>query len=380
MNASSPRRRSKTVKALALALGLAAGLLAAEALARLYCSRRPDRAPVLQQFHPFLGYSLKPSSSTTISDEFGTRRYSTNSLGLRGREVPRRKSPSTFRIICVGGSTTENAYVDDDETYPAQLERMLQKQYPDTNVEVLNAGLSAYSTAHTLINFQLNLVELEPDLLIVYQAVNDLMPMAYDNFWSDYRNFYKGYHLRRAVATDLRLDPQWPAWVLRTGLGQLAARARRGMMSWIGDELPERPDQFVHRLPPIILRVYDRNLRHLVELARAEGCEVCLATFAHTIRPGMSEEDMRRLRRFPWFHHLSPWGVSEAIDTMNGIVRGIHEDSHTLFVDHAALMPKSYEYFLDMCHKRAAGCRLMARHFADAIAADGVIARRRDAR
>jgi len=39
-------------------------------------------------------------------------------------------------------------------------------------------------------------------------------------------------------------------------------------------------------------------------------------------------------------------------------------------------MPKSYDYFIDVCHKNAAGCRLMAEHFRDAIAADGIIARK----
>ncbi len=368
MPPSSPKKRRRSLRWLAALAGGLAALALAEAAARLYCRLHPVR-PLLQQFHPFLGYCLKPNGRIVLRDRFGERVYSTNSIGLRGRDVPRRKGPRTFRIICVGGSTTENCYVNDDETYPAQLERLLQKRCPDLRVEVLNAGLSGYSTAHTLINFQLNLVELKPDLLVVYQAVNDLMPMSFPDFWPDYRNFYKIYHLRRAVETDLRrgLDPRWPAWLRRSGLGRLLLRARRGMMSWPGLELRGRPRPTLARVPDDALRVYERNLREFITLARAAGCRVCLVTFALVIHPGMSADEVERLRPFPWFYYLSPPAVADAVRRMNDILKRLRDEEHVLLVDHAARTPKSYDYFIDVCHMNARGCRLLAEHVAQGL-------------
>ena len=372
MTTPPPPRRLR-VKLIAAAIAALLALLAAEVVARVYYPAHPDERPKLQQFHPFLGYSFRANESTVIKDRFGERTFTTNSLGLRGRDVPRKKGPNTFRIICVGGSTTENAYVNDDETYPAQLERMLQEQYPKVNVEVLNAGLSAYSTAHTLINFQLNLVGLEPDLLVVYQAINDLMPMGYPDFQSDYRNFYTSYHLRRLVETDLRYEPDWPGWLRRTGVGQLLLRARRRTVIWDFDEAGPRPGFLMHRVAPDVLRVYERNLLHLVHLARAADVEVCLSTFAHVLKPVMPAETLKRLRRFPWYHHLSPRAVCEALIRMNVIVSRLAERERTLFVDNDKLMPKDLSLFIDTCHMRPPALKLLAEHFRDAIVKSGVV-------
>ncbi len=66
-------------------------------------------------------------------------RYAVNSRGLRGPELP--QDEATYRILCVGGSTTECLYVDDPQTWPAQLMQKLSG--PGTaQCWVGNAGLS----------------------------------------------------------------------------------------------------------------------------------------------------------------------------------------------------------------------------------------------
>lgn len=73
----------------------------------------------------------------------GIARYSTNSRGLRGSEMP--AEPSTFRILCVGGGSTECLYVDDTETWPALLGQELQEQLR-VPIWVGGAGISGYGT------------------------------------------------------------------------------------------------------------------------------------------------------------------------------------------------------------------------------------------
>ena len=368
-----PTTRRRLGKIVALMLGLGVGLAATEIAARVWLASQPKSEPMIQRFHPFLGYAFQPNRAITLQDSFGSRDYSTNSLGLRGRDAPRRKPPNAFRIICVGGSTTENAYVGDDQTYPAQLERLLRARCPGVNIEVLNAGFSAYSTAHTLINYQLNLVEFEPDLLIVYQAINDLMPMSYPGFQPDYSNFYTIYHLSRVVRTDLYKRVQWPQWVGTWVLGKLAIFAQRAMMHWrYTGPRPTRKTKLA-TVPGDALQVYERNMRHLVQLAKADRVHVCLATFAHPMKPVMGRDALDRLRRFPWFHHLNPSGVCDALDRMNHVVRDLAKSQGTLFVDQERLMPKDFDTFLDCCHMRAPGLQMLAQHFADAIVASGII-------
>jgi hypothetical protein len=85
-----------------------------------------------------------------------------------------------FRIVCLGGSTTQDmtAFVHGGITYPTELQRVLNERLgPDSDVvvETINAGFAAHSTMHMLILLQTELLALKPDLLIVYENVNDLM-------------------------------------------------------------------------------------------------------------------------------------------------------------------------------------------------------------
>src|SRR5919201_3110956 len=107
-----------------------------------------------------------------------------NSHGFRGEPIELRKPPRTFRIFALGGSTTlgiGNAYED---TYPFKLQSMLRQRYPDINIEVQNAGSAWYTTAHVLINYQLRVRRFEPDLIIVFEAINDLYRSFSPPWWA----------------------------------------------------------------------------------------------------------------------------------------------------------------------------------------------------
>lgn len=84
-------------------------------------------------------YGLQPGARARFAPPTPPIRVSVNSLGLRGPERAARKPKGVLRIAVVGGSNTYGPAVNDDETYPAQLERLLGKGY-----EVWNAGVNGY--------------------------------------------------------------------------------------------------------------------------------------------------------------------------------------------------------------------------------------------
>jgi lysophospholipase L1-like esterase len=79
-----------------------------------------------------------------------------------------------FRIVTVGASTTYGFFLDDEETYPAQLQQVLREEYGYENVEVINAGVPYYTSWDALVNIAFRIPELEPDLVILYEAINDI--------------------------------------------------------------------------------------------------------------------------------------------------------------------------------------------------------------
>jgi len=108
------------------------------------------------------------SSSRDIS-------YKINSLGFRGEEITRAKPAHTIRIACVGASTTYCTGVSgNDAAWPKQLQDKLCKKYPSVSWEVINAGVPGHRMADGLKNLRHRVLPLQPDLVIYYEANNQL--------------------------------------------------------------------------------------------------------------------------------------------------------------------------------------------------------------
>ncbi len=117
-------------------------------------------------------YELKPGVTLETRRKSGAPRHvSINSLGFRDREREARKPPGVFRIVILGSSNTYGADVDNDETYPAQLERLLNERGGPTRFEVWNAGISAYVPSQIMEHARHVLRDFDPDLLIVQMYI-----------------------------------------------------------------------------------------------------------------------------------------------------------------------------------------------------------------
>ena len=123
-----------------------------------------------------LMFRLKPGTSNDYRSPERAYHVTVNSLGFRGKEATAKKPPGVFRIVCLGGSNVYGATVNDDQTWPAQLEATLNSMV-DRPVEVWNMGVSAYVDVQVMILAQEVLARYEPDLLIF--ALSNYGPRAF---------------------------------------------------------------------------------------------------------------------------------------------------------------------------------------------------------
>jgi len=102
--------------------------------------------------------------------------FNINSHGFRGGEITAEKPEGVYRIFVVGGSTTFGAITySDDHTMPAYLQKKFDGIDLGVEVEVINAGASgSFSLPETLL-VKNKIINLEPDLIIVYDGWNDIM-------------------------------------------------------------------------------------------------------------------------------------------------------------------------------------------------------------
>ena len=97
-----------------------------------------------------------------------------NSLGFRGPEFQREKPPGTFRVVCLGESSTFGFRNTDAETYPALLGKLFREQPGSVAVEVINAGFPYYNSGSIVSLLEAEVLGFDPDLVTVYSAYNDV--------------------------------------------------------------------------------------------------------------------------------------------------------------------------------------------------------------
>lgn len=179
---STPWFRRRLVKALLIMVGLAvtAGLMLVAYYARplwiiinspIACD--VENWGLISRGDPKLFWALKPNvkkvrlTGTSADTLFSSRHaagftVSTNELGLRNGPI--REKGERFRILAVGDSTTFGDWVNDDETWPSQLQAILD---PDADsIEVVNAGVSGYSAFQGLTYLEEFGLNLDPDMVL----------------------------------------------------------------------------------------------------------------------------------------------------------------------------------------------------------------------
>lgn len=121
--------------------------------------------------------------------------YRFNALGCRGRDYSIPRSSDTVRIVLLGDSTTLGVGVHEEDTFGYQLERLLNEEGAAQSFgniyEVINCGVSGFSTRDERLFYQLFAARYEPDIVLLVMVENDDMSFA--------EEIKKGYVNRRTA-------------------------------------------------------------------------------------------------------------------------------------------------------------------------------------
>jgi lysophospholipase L1-like esterase len=121
------------------------------------------------------------------------------------------KPQGRLRIVIVGDSVTFGMGMGDDESFPAQLERLLHEKFPNRDLDVVNLGVPGYDTRQEVTLLKRNLARLDPDVALVGFYTNDIPDVIAD----ESTNAPAG---TRTVARDRKIgqifyaDPTSPSW------------------------------------------------------------------------------------------------------------------------------------------------------------------------
>ncbi len=276
-----------------------------------------------------------------------------NSLGYRGSEIAIPKPPRTYRIVSMGGSTTYSTGTTEKESYPAFLESILRDDYGYKNVEVINAGVSGYTSWEVLSSFAFRVLELEPDMLIYYGALNDLTVRE----WLS-SDCYRGLNPQRGLNGQRGLFVERNAELPVSALYRLVAIS----LDWISNpwslDSSFEPSRVQCKRDPADATLekrlvantpiyFERNIRNLMTLALAHNVQPVISTWVYNV-----EADRPQLWR-------------QSIAQHNAITRQIAADMNIPYINLAADFPVDSSYWeLDGVHLVAAGAYEQASRYA----------------
>jgi lysophospholipase L1-like esterase len=238
-----------------------------------------DRTALLRQFVPVIPAALKGNPLWNVS---------LNSQGFRDKEFPRRKSPSVFRILCIGDSWTFGANVDQEKSYPQRLEGLLKEEFPQMNFEVFNLGVMAYSSHQGIGLLRRVADEMAPDFVLIGFGMNDASVAGYrdkDMSGDSPQGAMLG---RKAVRVLEKIETykllRYLSQVMRNKPGTIGEYMRKvadaagtDAEAWIGGMGNETADyEKLGQYTRVSPSDYEKNIVGMIHLARTHGAGVIL--------------------------------------------------------------------------------------------------------
>jgi hypothetical protein len=137
-----------------------------------------DRTLMFPRYHTDYHYGdytlrgIRPGARFRHTSVDGSWEFVTNSKGLRNRrDFAYAKPPGVLRVLALGDSHTQGYEVRQEATYSAALERYLTAR--GVRAEVLNAGVSGFSTAEALAFLENEGYRYAPDVVVLGFYAND---------------------------------------------------------------------------------------------------------------------------------------------------------------------------------------------------------------
>ena len=314
--------------------------------------------------HQYLGYVPSPNFRST--DNYHS------SLGFRGDDIEVPKPDGVYRIAAIGGSTTYGTAVKSpSQAYPYQLQEYLRAQGYE-NVEVVNAGVGAYTSWESLMNLQFRVLDIDPDLIIIYHAINDAHARVVYPYEA-YRGDNSGY--RAPIVQDTVIPKVWEYSTALRILGILMGwispqnslewtRSRTASTNYrelylslmkngtypLGIFVDVPIEDMIANNPPIY---FYRNMKSMALMAQGYGAEVMFTTFAYD--PASN------------FPTVSDAPYIQMLEEHNAISKQVAEETQSYFYDFAPNMPMGKDYFKDGRHMTEEGNRIRAQLFGDFI-------------
>lgn len=332
----------------------------------------------LYRWHPFVGFIHKPNNviigSHPNQKEKSFVYVDKNSFLVQGPDenIELEKGSDVIRIVTIGGSTTAGVNLSYEENWPGYLGYLVQQQFPEKKIEVINAGVSGYDTSECIGNLALRVLPFKPDVVIIYQTFNDLKAVKVnDEFKADYSHIHTTPHhyYRRPNFLIQWLNHSMTVVRIRNQIRKSRERLNNQLeVIQIQKNLRNR----LTKVPDIAVNTFEDHMRTMVYIAESAGAKVVLSTYASLHDPADDWAGLSSFNQLSDFQKdnlgslllftpgLNFEGIFDGFKKYNSAIRDVVAQENVSLVDNAVLIPHSDAYFVDHVHFSRNGARKMA--------------------
>lgn len=363
--------RENLIRLTLVVLGALLALVACEYGLRFYLSATGSSKYYV--WPPNMVKVFRPTPGT-MPGLTNTATFRTNAEGLRGDGMP---AGPQYRILAIGGSTTECLLIDQDKAWPLALQKRLN-DLGRREAWVGSAGKAGLSTREHYMHMKYLLPQFPGvDAVIILAGCNDFMRRLieddrYDPQFLDHYAEWEPRLIRGAFSE----TPYYPGkYRFRTGyydetaIGSLYKKFRyvRSQQDLQQDEqgeffvrLREKRQEaleVVDRLPDLApaLGEYRRNLNTMIDMAQARGIRLIFVTQPFMWKRGMTEQE-QKLLWMGWIESLkarryySADALAKGMNLYNRTLMEVCRERGVECIDLAGRLPKDTTVFFDDVH------------------------------
>jgi len=293
-----------------------------------------------------------------------------NSLGFRGPEVRQNKPSSMVRVVCIGTSESYGLYESPGKEWPSQLQAIL----PTSKYEVVNASVVGLDLSSFDAYLKKHILPLDPDIIILVVSplfyVTGIERTAAENSLSaqterkiETRKVSMMSKLMKNIRSLPKIKQISKQALMNNFPNLLKGYQLRNLQRQIEEIERFRLNGRKARdaVPDIYVDRFHKELSKLVESIRSQGIEVMLSSSPALIsHDNISEYPEIFLDNRRFFIEFSFAGMIDTIMKCNLVVARVAVEQGAMFVDSAALLQKSTEYFSDNVHFTDKGAQLIA--------------------
>ena len=281
-----------------------------------------QRTPTGMEFREDIIYSYRPYTdigNTTL-----------NNIGCIGDDVslpssgqhPLTEKPEDYKVLLLGGSTSFSP------EYVKHLKTALLKREPrlGERLKVFSCGRPRYTSYINRVNFEKHLAAYKPDVVVLYLGIND--------------NIYNTF--------------QWVDELPRVGYFDWKTLKQSAFFEFasyhlIDKRLRSKPS---FDRPLRSKAILENNVTKIIKMVQENKMSVVLASFA--ISHPTTDPKLEQIIRKNESQMTHFWGDLSStrlgVDEHNSLLRSIASDYSLPFANISPKIPKTRQFFLDLCH------------------------------